>query len=489
MNIQEKIHTLFEPKSVAIVGASRSIGKWGFTFLLHLVKGGFKGDIYPVNPTMDVLLGKKVFKSLSDIPGPVDVAYILLPPGQVAQTVSECGRLGIPACVVITAGFRELGPGGQKLENEVADAAERAGVAMVGPNCAGITSPRPMGLYCMMQPNFPPPGNLAMVSQSGNLAGSLQHMCWKQDIGISRCVSVGNQARLTTEDFLEYLIEDDQSKVVLAYIESVSDGRRFMEVSRRLTRKKPFVVLKGGKTETGGRAARSHTGALAGSDGVFEAMCRQCGIIRADDLEDMFEVAVALLSQPLPENNRVGIIANGGGWGVIMADACSRAGLDVASLSEETLKSLDERLPPWWNRQNPVDLVAGMSRGAFFKSMEILCRTDEIGSLIALGYGYGKPFSDLIKTLPEDNGMNPLEYVKNAIHSDQRGMDFILNIIEKYRKPVLLCSEYGVGVDKDENTPILELRRKNILSCPSAVRTASILSRLAEYGKYRLQQG
>lgn len=488
MNITEKIRMLFEPRSVAIVGASKSIGKWGFTFLLHLTKGGFKGDIYPVNPTIDELLGIRAYKSLTDIPGPVDVAYILIPPSQVAETIIQCGEIGIPACVVITAGFKELGPDGMSLEQEVIAAARKADIAMVGPNCAGITSPHPMSLYCMMQPNFPPSGHIAIISQSGNLAGSMQHMCWKQDIGISRCVSVGNQAQLTTENFLEYLIDDDETKVVLAYIESVSNGRQFMEMSRRLTRKKPFLVLKGGRTETGSRAAMSHTGAIAGSDAAFDAICRQCGIIRVDDLEDMFDTAVAFLSQPVPKNNRVGIVANGGGWGVIMADACTKAGLDVVPLSEETLSALDKRLPPWWNRQNPVDLVAGMSRGAFFKSLEILLATQEVGSLIGMGFGYGKPFTRVIRTVTDDGSLNVSDYVEKAIYSDERGKNFILDIIEKYQKPVVLSSEYGIGAEKDQNTAILELRRKNILSYPSARRTAEVLSRLVRYGQYRQQQ-
>ncbi len=489
MRIDEKIPILFEPRAIAIVGASKTIGKWGFTFLLHLVKGGYQGEIYPVNPTIDALLGQKVYKSIKDIPGPVDVAFILIPPDQVAAAIAQCGQMGIPACVVITAGFKETGPLGGKLENAVTEAAQKAGIAMVGPNCAGIASPVPMSLYCMMQPNFPPPGNIAIVSQSGNLAMSIQHLCWKQDIGISRCVSVGNQAMLKTEDFLEYLISDDQTKVVLAYIESVADGRRFMEVSRRLTRVKPFIVLKGGKTETGSRAAKSHTGAMAGSDAAFDAMCRQSGIIRVDDVEDMFDTAVAFLSQPVPKGNRVGIVANGGGWGVIMADACTMAGLEVTTLPEETLQALDKRLPAWWNRQNPVDLVAGMSRGAFFKSLDILCGCPEIDSLIALGFGYGKPFSDIIKTVSDDDRLNVSEYVKGALHSDQRGMEFILDLISRGKKPLLLCSEYSVGAEKDENRAILELRKNNILSYPSAKRTARVLSRLVRYGQYLQNEG
>jgi acyl-CoA synthetase (NDP forming) len=484
MDLKKKIEKMFNPRSVAIIGASRTIGKWGFTFLLHLTRGGYKGAIYPVNPTGGELLGWKTYRSLRHIPGPVDVAFILLPPEKVAGAVTECGEIGVPACVVITAGFQELGPAGRALEEEVVNAAKASHIAMVGPNCAGISSSLPMSLYCMMQPNFPPPGNIAIVSQSGNLAGSIQHMCWKQDIGISRCVSVGNQALLKTEDFLEYFITDEQTKVVIAYLEGVSDGGRFMEVARKLTKVKPLIVIKGGQTETGIQAAKSHTGSIAGSDDVFDGMCNQCGIIRVSDIEEMFDTAVALLSQPLPAGNRVGIIANGGGFGVLTADACIAAGLNVVALPEEVLQALDKRLPDWWNRQNPIDLVAGMSRGAFFKAIEILCKCDVIDGVITLGFGYGKPSTNVLRSIPDDKDLKVTEYIEAALYSDKRGMDFLLDMIKLHQKPILLSSEYIVGADRDKNEAVLELRRKNVLIYPSSHRPAQVLARLARYSKY-----
>lgn len=355
---------------------------------------------------------------------------------------------------------------------------------MVGPNCAGISSSLPMSLYCMMQPNFPPPGNIAIVSQSGNLAGSIQHMCWKQDIGISRCVSVGNQALLKTEDFLEYFITDEQTKVVIAYLEGVSDGGRFMEVARKLTKVKPLIVIKGGQTKTGIQAAKSHTGSIAGSYDVFDGMCNQCGIIRVSDIEEMFDTAVAFLSQPLPAGNRVGIIANGGGFGVLTADACIAAGLNVVALPEEVLQALDKRLPHWWNRQNPIDLVAGMSRGAFFKAIEILCKCDVIDGVITLGFGYGKPSTNVLRSIPDDKDLKVTEYIEAALYSDKRGMDFLLDMIKLHQKPILLSSEYIVGADRDKNEVVLALRQKNVLIYPSSHRPAQVLARLARYSKY-----
>ncbi len=484
MNIQEKIGVLFNPRSIAIIGASRTIGKWGFKFVLHPIKGGYKGAVYPVNPSGGELLGRIVHKSLKEIPEAVDLAFILLPPKKVAQALAECGEIGIPTCVVITAGFQELGPEGKELEDGIVEAAQTAEIAMVGPNCAGIASLYPMNLNCLMQPSFPPPGHIAILSQSGNIAGSLQYMLAQQDIGISRCVSLGNQALLDSVDFLEYLVDDNETKVVVAYLESVANGKHFMEVARKVTRKKPLIVIKGGLTETGIQAAKSHTGAIAGSGEVFRHMCEQCGIILVNDIEDMIDTAVAFISQPLPAGKRIGIVANGGGWGVLTADACVEAGLEVVSLPDETLERLNQKLPPWWNKQNPVDLVAGMSRGAFFKAVEILAKCGTIDGLIVLGFGYGGPSVEILETLPDEEGMDYQQYSQDALYSDQRGMNFLLDVIENHRKPVLLASEFIVGADRARNKAVLEFRKKGILLYPSSRRPAQVLARMVRYNRY-----
>ena len=487
MDTIKRIETLFNPKSIAVIGASKTIGKWGFKFVLHPIKGGYKGKIYPVNPSGGELLGQKIYTSVEEIPEPVDLAFILLPPQKVADAIRSCGKVKIPTCVVITAGFKEIGAEGDRLEADIKMAADAADVAMVGPNCAGMLSAHPYNLHSMMQPAFPPPGQISILSQSGNVAGSLLHMLDRLDIGISRCVSVGNQAQLNTTDFLEYMIDDAQTSVVMAYIESVADGSRFMDVARRLTKVKPLLVVKGGQTNTGTRAAKSHTGAIAGSADVFAGMCRQCGIIQFKDVEDMIDAATAFISLPLPKGNRVGIVANGGGWGVLTADACIEAGLDVVELSSETLELLDKRLPPWWNRQNPVDMVAGMSRGAFFKAAEILCQSDQIDSIIIQGFGYGNANANVLEPYADENGMDFTQYKADTLNSDIRGFNFILDLVKKYQKPVLQASEYTVGADKDQNEAILEFRKNNMLIFPTAQRPADVLARLVRYSHYKVQ--
>ena len=484
MDIIQRIDTLFNPKSIAVIGASKTIGKWGFKFVLHPIKGNYQGKIYPVNPAGGELLGEKIYPSVDEIPEPVDLAFILLPPQKVADSLIACGKAGIPTCVVITAGFKEIGEEGIRLEADITAAAKSANIAMVGPNCAGMLSAHPMNLHAMMQPAFPPPGQVGILSQSGNVAGSLLHMLDRLDIGISRCVSVGNQAQLNLTDFLEYMITDNQTKVVMAYIESVADGNRFMDVARRLTKVKPLLVVKGGQTDTGTRAAKSHTGAIAGSADVFASMCRQCGIVQFSDVEEMINVATAFISMPLPKGNRVGIVANGGGWGVLTADACIQAGLDVVELSSETLEQLDKRLPPWWNRQNPVDMVAGMSRGAFFKATEILCQSEQIDSIIIQGFGYGNANASVLEPYADEDGMDFTQYKADTLHSDIRGFNFIIGLIEKYKKPILQASEYTIGADKDQNEAVLEFRKKNLPIFPTAQKPAEALARLVGYSQY-----
>ncbi len=480
----DQIEALFSPKSVAIVGTSRTTGKWGFTFLRHLIHGGYRGKIFPVNPAGGSFQALRAFRNIDEIEERVDLAYILIPPDKVLAAVQQCARKGVRACVVITAGFKELGEEGRALEARMAAEAARAGMALVGPNCAGVASPEPMSLYCMMMPTFPRAGGIAVVSQSGNLAGSIQRMLWKQDIGVSRVVSTGNQAMLTAEDFFDYLAADPLTRVVIAYLEAVADGERFMESVRRLTRQKPLLLIKGGRSQTGVQAARSHTGAIAGSYRVFDGACRQAGAILVSDLEEMLDTAVAFLSQPLPAGNRVGVVSNGGGWGVLSADDCLDAGLQVVQLPEQTLAALDCRLPPWWNRANPVDTVAGVSRGAYFKAVEILAACEQIDGVLALGFGYGKSTTEALAALSEEQLPGVGQWIADALHSDHRGKDFLLKVIREQNKPVLLSSEFAVGADRDGNQPVLRLREQNVLIYPTPGRAARVLSRMARYHDY-----
>lgn len=478
-----RLDALFKPRSVAIIGASTNVAKWGFNFMLHLMHGGYTGKCYPINPGGGEVLGHKTYKSILDVPDEIDLAYILIPPEPAISALRQCGEKGVPACVVVTAGFGELGEQGEHLQKALIAAAKEAGIAMVGPNCAGIATPEPMSLYCTMQPNFPPSGSIAIFSQSGNIGGSIQRICEKHDIGISRFVSTGNESILQSADYLDYFVEDEQTKVVVGYIEGVSDGKKFFEAAKRLTREKPLILIKAGRTRVGATAAKSHTGALSGSDAVFEGLCRQCGIIRVSSLDEMFDLATAFASQPLPRGNRIGIAANGGGWGVLTADACIEAGLEVAPLPEETLQALDKRLPAWWNRQNPVDLVGGISRGAFFKAVEALAKSPALDGVIALGFGYGTSVASVFRNASQ-LGETGEEIAQGMLDSDMRGLNFIMDVIAEHSKPVILASDYAYGADRDQNEAILAFRKKGIIVYPSPRRAATVFARMHEYSQY-----
>jgi acyl-CoA synthetase (NDP forming) len=484
MKKNSNLDALFKPRSVAIIGASANMAKWGFNFTLHLVHGGYKGRFYPINPGGGELLGHRVYGNILEVPDHIDLAFILIPPEAAIGALRQCGQKGVPACVVVTAGFGELGEQGLHLQQALMDAAREANMALVGPNCAGIASPDPMRLYCTMQPNFPPSGHIAIFSQSGNIGGSIERICEKHDIGISRFVSTGNESVLKGADYLEYFAQDQQTKAVVGYIEGTSQGRRFFHAASRLTRKKPLILIKAGRTSIGAKAAKSHTGALAGSDAVFEGLCRQCGILRVSSIDEMFDLATALVAQPLPAGNRVGIVANGGGWGVLTADACVEAGLDVAPLPRETLQALDRRLPPWWNRQNPVDLVAGMSRGAFFKAIEALAKSPALDGVIALGFGYGAGMASVFTSAPGLGETGKIA-AQGMLDSDMRGLNFIMDIMAQYSKPVILASDNAVGADRDQNEAILTFRKKGIIVYPSPRRAARVLAKMYEYGRYR----
>lgn len=479
----KRLDALFKPRSVAIIGASTKVAKWGFNFTLHLMHGGYKGKCYPINPGGGEILGHKAYSSILEVPDEIDLAFILIPPEAAISALRECGQKGVPACVVVTAGFGELGGQGELLQEELYTASREAGIAVVGPNCAGISSPEPMSLYCTMQPNFPPSGHIAIFSQSGYIGGSIQRVCEKHDIGISRFVSTGNESVLTGADYLEYFAEDEQTKVVVGYIEGVSEGRRFFDAARLLTRKKPLILIKGGRTAVGARAAKSHTGVFSGSDEVFKGICRQCGIILASGIEEMFDLATAFVAQPLPRGNRVGIAANGGGWGVLAADACVDAGLDVAPLPEETLQALDKRLPPWWNRQNPVDLVGGVSRGAFFKAVEALAKSPSLDAVIGLGFGYGASVATVFRNAAI-LGETGETVAQGMLDSDMRGLNFLMDVIAEHSKPIILASENAYGVDRDRNEAILAFRKKGIIVYPSPRRAATVLSKMHEYSRY-----
>lgn len=354
------MHKFFYPSSVAIIGASRDPDSVGNAVMRNLINGHFTGVLYPVNPKAKAVLGVKAYPKISAIPDTIDLAIIVVPNKFVPEVMEECVEVGVQAAVIITAGFKEIGPEGAKLEQEVVAIARRGGIRFIGPNCLGIVNPEPsVKLNATFAREMPRSGSIGFISQSGALCVAALEYARKLGIGFSKIVSLGNKADLNEIDILEYFENDPQTKVVLLYVEDISHGRRFIDIVRHITgeTRKPVIAIKAGRTPEGARAASSHTGALASSDEVYDAIFEQSGVLRVDTVEDLFNYAKAFAHQPIPAGDRVAIITNAGGPGILATDAVVRSGLRIAQLSDETKKKLREGLSPAASVKNPVDLV------------------------------------------------------------------------------------------------------------------------------------
>ncbi len=477
---KEKLRKLFHPRSVAFFGASNKPGKWGFIILANLINGGFGGTIYPINPSESQVQGLRAYQRIADIPDVPDLAVIVVPPQAVPSVIGECVAKGVQAGVVITAGFAEVGAVGQRLERDTVNQAHKGGMILVGPNCNGIMSP-PERLHVAMPPIFFPPGPMAVVAQSGNVATSIARRGVKRGFGISRFVSSGNEADLHCEDYYAYLSEDPETRVILSYIEGFRDGRRFFAAARELTRKKPIVMLKAGVTGVGARAARSHTAALAGADLAFEGACRQAGVIRAGNIDDLTNIAAGFVGQPLPAGRRVGILTAGGGWGVLAADASARAGLEVPALSEETITQLDAFLPAWWSRSNPVDLVAGLKPDHLGRSLECLLRCPALDGVLLLGIMPALPF----RPVPPSAGAQAVEkQAQVLLEAIGKVFDQFMGLAAHYQKPVIIASESPFSVENLENRMALMLGQRGYVCYSSPEDAAVVMAGLARYAEY-----
>ena len=389
--VRERLATMaslqpfFQPKSVAIIGASRDPNKIGHRLLEALTANRFRGTVYPVNPKAAEIMGIRAYPSVLQTPEPVDLAIISVHRDSVSPVIDECAAKGIRACVIITAGFAEVGPSGAALQQQLATKVRQYGMRMIGPNCFGILNTDPdIQLNATFTTLFPPRGHAAMSSQSGAIGIATLAGARRFHLGISSFVSVGNKADVSTNDLLQYWEEDPATDVILLYVESFGNPRRFARIARRVSRGKPIVAVKAGRTQSGRRAASSHTAALAASDVVVDALFHQAGVIRAESLDEMLALAAGLSNQPLPQGRRVGIITNAGGPAILCTDACEAGALDVPELSDRTKATLSSFLPSVAALSNPVDLIASATADQYAKVIETLLLAEEIDALIIL---------------------------------------------------------------------------------------------------------
>ena len=373
------------PKSIAIIGASDKEGSVGRAITNNIMKG-YKGTIYPISPTRETVFDKKAYKSVLDVPGKVDLAVVVTKNTIVPSVLEECGKKKLRGAIVITAGFKEVDEEGAKLEQKLKDIAKKYKLQIIGPNCLGVMNLEPQ---TMMNSTFlkitPKSGEIALVSQSGAICAALVEDASAQGIGFSAVISMGNKADMSEIDILKMLAEHKQTKVIVIYLEDMGNGQEFLKVCKDITRKKkkPVLVLKSGRSPEGAKAAMSHTGALMGSDEIYDALLKQSGAIRVDTMEELFDYATAFSKQPLPMNGDLVIVSNAGGPAIISTDACSKLGIKMAKI-EEIRKKIDAVIPPWGSSRNPVDIVGDADFKRFENVLNEVLKHKNVGSVISM---------------------------------------------------------------------------------------------------------
>lgn len=444
----------FNPKSVAVVGASKQRGKIGYS-ILEALKDGYKGEIYPVNPHEQEILFLKVYKSVLDVKEPIDLAVIAVPKEAVPNVLRECIKKKIAAVVLVTSGYSEIGD--KKSEEEIKKIVKGSKTRVIGPNCLGVFDGYSQVDTLFLPENKlkrPLEGGISFVSQSGAFGSTLLDLIADQGIGIAKFVSYGNQADLKDVDFLEYLGTDEKTKVIVMYIEGISDGRQFMDVAKKISTKKPIIVFKSGKTKKGSEAAASHTGALAGSYNIYRAAFKQSGVIEAETIEDIFDFAKALEKQQHAKGKRVAVVTNGGGFGVITSDSVVENGMDLAELSPETAVALKTVLPAYGSVHNPLDLVGDADQERYRGALEVLVKDRNVDGVIVI------PLFQTVSLQPSV-------------------IDVITEIKKKTNKPIVVCATGGEFTKRC----LADLEKNGIPTYITPERAVKAMGALVRYGE------
>jgi len=438
----KSLSSIFRPKSVAIIGASNTRGKVGFVLSNNLLKSGYNGKVYFVNIKGHQILGKQVFKSITDIPGEVDLAVVSIPAKFVIPTVEECGEKGVKAVIIISAGFKEMGGEGAELEKKLVETAKKYGIRIQGPNCLGtINTHLPLDLS--FASTLPKKGSIGFITQSGALGTAILDWVIAEEIGFGSIVSLGNKADLDEVDFIEAMAENPDIKVILLYLESIERGRKFLEVTSKVVKSKPILVVKGGTSSAGAKAAGSHTGALVGSFLAYQKAFDKAGVILSESMEDLFNYAVAFTEQSLPEDEGVAIVTNAGGPGILSTDLSDTLGLKMAVLTEETVKALKENLPPAASTGNPVDILGDALPDRYAIALEATLKDHNVHSVVVL--------------------LTP-----QAMTDSLTTAKYIVEISKKQNKPVITVFMGGNWVDKateylkDNGIPCFNFPEKGI---------------------------
>lgn len=384
---RQNLYRIFNPKSIAVVGTNKVKGTVPYDILFNILKTEFTGIVFPVSPGEKSICSVKAFKYVIDIPDPVDLAIIVFPSAVCHLALEQCGQKGIKGVVIISAGFKEIGEKGLEREKQLQQISAKYDMSIIGPNCLGIINTDPLiNLNASFARKMPEQGNIGFLSQSGALCTAVLDYARAKHIGFSKFISFGNKADISEIDLMYYLMEDDKTKVILLYLEEVTDGRALMQAAGDVTRQsgKPVLILKAGRTEAGASAAASHTGSLAGDDEIFDAAFKQAGMIRCDNIEEMFNIAIAFVYQPAPRSNKVAIITNAGGPGVLTTDAAIRDGLQLAKFSEETTREFKKSLPANANIKNPVDVVGDARADRYNIAMSGAFKEEDVDAVFVI---------------------------------------------------------------------------------------------------------
>ncbi len=364
------LDVFFHPKNIAVIGATEALHSVGRSILSNLKAAPFPGPIFPVNPKRETLLGLRCYPSIRTVPEPIDLAVIATPARTVPEVIRECVAADVPAAIIISAGFREIGERGAGLEREILAEARRGGMRIVGPNCLGLMSPHHM-LNATFASTMARPGNIGFISQSGALCTAILDWSRREMVGFSAFVSVGSMLDVGWGDLIQYLGDDPKTRSIVLYMESVGDARSFLSAAREVALSKPIIVIKPGRTQAAAKAAASHTGALTGQDDVLDAAFRRCGVLRVDTIAELFYLAEALDKQPRPTGPHLAIVTNAGGPAVLATDALLTAGGELAELLAATMGSLDAFLPPHWSHQNPIDILGDASAERYAQAVDL----------------------------------------------------------------------------------------------------------------------
>ncbi|MCB9037185.1 MAG: bifunctional acetate--CoA ligase family protein/GNAT family N-acetyltransferase [Lewinellaceae bacterium] len=409
--MSKRLKKIFQPKTIAVIGASDRKESVGYSVMKNLLAEGFEGDVIPVNLNHKKIQGKKSYPNVRDIPKEVDLAVIVTPSQSVPQVVEDCGQAGIGGLVIISAGFKEAGEEGKRMYEEIAQKARHYGMRVIGPNCLGFINPH-LKINATFAARSARLGNIAFISQSGALCTSILDWANEQSVGFSNFVSIGSMIDVDFADLIDYFGTDQRTSCILIYMESLIDARRFMSAARAFARSKPIIILKAGRSAEGGQAALSHTGSLAGNDAVYDAAFQRAGIIRVDTIAQLFNCAQSLAMQPRPYGNRLAIVTNAGGPGVLATDSLMLNGGALAKLSEKSMKKLNSLLPPHWSRNNPIDVLGDASAETYQQALDVCLSDANVDGVLAI--------------LTTQDVTDPSEVAKAVVE-----------VAKKYRKPVL----------------------------------------------------